>query len=353
MDISTFERRSLCLLGALLLFSPAFAAVVGVRGQPIENRPLSKGPSIDKGWDALDDITLWANDHLPLRDGAVRTDAWIDEHVFGDNPAAGQSSNPKVVLGKANWLFLAEDFSKACKPPHDVGTVLETVTYIHNAFARLGKRFVFVVAPDKTTFMDSQVLPGPHVSCARKFKANMWLRLRNAPPDGYTDLLGPLEEERNRSIRELYHRSDTHWNDYGAIIATKAIVESLDSELWGPESIVRLDDVSKRGDLARMLGKSSKESIPRLLLTNHSGPVWPGKTVLLYDSFGKVCIRFLQPFFSDLESHDHLLMSPGVLSSNIRNADTVIYQVVERHLLELLGDPGYWQQVVSDLEGVE
>ncbi|MBI1843864.1 MAG: hypothetical protein HYR89_04570 [Actinobacteria bacterium] len=378
MSLPPRQRLPLALLGALLLFVPALAAAAGVRAQPIENHPLAPRPSIGRGWDAVDDVVPFANDHLALRDRAIRLDTWVDEQVFGDNPASGQDADPKVLVGDDGWLFLAEDLTKACRPAETVATALANVDALHDALGRHGKRLVFLIAPDKTTFMDDRLRSSPGLPCARRFKADLWRRLATRPPRGYVDLRRRLDAESSKTGEFLYHRADTHWNDRAAVVATRAVVELIDPGLWTSSTVVRLGDVARTGDLARMLGSRSHEQAPHLGIRrnvtrtvrmireskipdspeafeviNEAGPntpLVPGRAVFLYDSFGAVLYPFLSTYFANIEGTNHLLMPPEATAERIAHGDTVIYEVVERHLIDQLGDSDYWRSVLTDLE---
>ena len=378
MNLPSGQRLPLALLGALLLFVPALAAAAGVRVHPIENRPLAAPPEIGRGWDAVDDVVPFANDHLALRDRAIRLDTWVDEQVFGDNPASGQDAGPKVLVGDDGWLFLAEDLTKACRPVETIDTALANVDALHDSLARHGKRLIFLIAPDKTTFMDDRLRSSPGLPCARRFKAELWRRPATRPPRGFIDLRRPLEAERAETGESMYHRTDTHWNDRAAVVATREVVELIDPELWTSSIVVPLGDVSRTGDLARMLGRRSQEQAPHLEIrrdvtrtvrmvreskipdapeafdvTNDARPntpLVPGKAIFLYDSFGAVLYPFLSTYFANIEGTNHLLMSPAVTAERIAHGDTVIYEVVERHLIDQLGDSDYWRQVLTGLE---
>lgn len=378
MRLPSLQRRLLGFLGAALFFTPSLAGIAGVRVRPIENRPLAARPSIRDGWDAIDGVTPFANDHLPLRDRAIRVDTWFDETIFRDNPSSGQSSNPKVLVGDAGWLFLAEDLDNACNPAVPVREALANVSALHDLLSRYGKRLVFTVAPDKTTFMDDRLRSSPQLECARFFKAELWRLLATDPPKGYVDLRNLLEAERTNTGELLYRRLDTHWNKRAAVFATRAIADAFDPALWESSKVVRAQDMTVEDDLARMLGKRSQEQTPNFGLgrdvrrtvlaeqkskvvdspdafhvTNQAKaevPLVPGRTTYFYDSFGAVLFPFLSTLFVDIEGRSHLMTPPEMLTDRIADADTVIYEVVERHLVVQFGVLLDWGKIVADLE---
>lgn len=372
------QRLLLALAGALLIFLPGLATIAGVRAQPIENRPLVALPSVDDGWDALDDVVPFANDHLAFRDRAIRLDTWADENLFGDHPAYGQSTAPKVLLGDDSWLFLAEDLTKACRRLDTVETALANIEALHDVLEHHGKRLVFLVAPDKTTFMADQRRTSPDDACAERFKDHLWSSLATKPPRGYVDLLAALEAERSETGAVLYRRLDTHWNEHAAVVATRAVVEGIDPELWRTATVVQQGEIARPDDLTRMLGRSTREPAPHLVVrrsvtrtvrhilpgripgspdafhvTNRARgntPLVGGKTLYFYDSFGAVLYPFLSGFFADIEGANHLLLPPAVIAERFPDADTVIYEVVERHLIDTMGDATSWAAILADLE---
>lgn len=378
MNLPPVQRFLLALLGALLFFMPTLAAAVGVRVRPIENRPLATRPSISDGWDAIDGVTPFANDHLPLRDRAIRIDSWIDESIFRDDPASGQSSNPKVLLGDAGMLFLADDLDKACNPAVPVQAALSNVIKLHDLLSRYGKRLVFTIIPDKTTIMDDRLRPSPQLECGRFAKTELWHLLAADPPRGFVDVHDGLKTARAKTGEALYRKLDTHWNERGAMLATRAIADALDPTLWESSKVVRVPDTTSEGDLARLLGRFTQEIIPNfelrrdvrrsvlyiqrgkgknyiedLHVTNKSQPntsLMPGKTIFFYDSFGEVLLPFLSTLFADIQGRSHTLSSPETLAQRMATADTVIYEVVERDLVVQFGVKLDWGKILSDME---
>ncbi len=378
MILPARQRLLLAIAGALLIFLPGLASLVGVRAQPIENRPLVALPSADDGWDAVDDVVPFANDHLAFRDRAIRLDTWVDEKLFGDHPAYGQSAEPKVLLGIDGWLFLAEDLTKACRPLDTIDAALDTIDALHDVLERHGKRLVFLIAPDKTTFMADHLRPSPGDACAARFKDRLWNSLANRPPRGYVDLRAALETERSDTGAVLYRRLDTHWNERAAVVATRAVVEGIDPELWATTTVVQQGEIARPDDLTRLLGRSTREPTPHLGVRrsvsetvrhiqpgDHPGsphafhvtnrargntPLVQGKTLFFYDSFGAMLHPFLSGFFADIEGANHLLTPPATIAERFPDADTVIYEIVERHLIDVFSHTTYWKAILADLE---
>src|ERR1700761_8335296 len=113
----------LSLAAALVFFfGPAIAFTLGDRAAPIENRPLAGMPSLDSGWQVIPGFNAWAIDHLPLRSQAVRADTNLSEAVFGEPPP---SAAARVIQGKDDWLYLADDFSFACDPRLSLPAVID------------------------------------------------------------------------------------------------------------------------------------------------------------------------------------------------------------------------------------
>src|SRR5262245_55331254 len=79
---SQYQRVS--LVSALVFFcAPVLLAIIGIRPEAIENRPLTPFPSPADGWGFFTNFDAWAIDHLPLREQAIDLEDAISRGIFG------------------------------------------------------------------------------------------------------------------------------------------------------------------------------------------------------------------------------------------------------------------------------
>jgi alginate O-acetyltransferase complex protein AlgJ len=333
----------------LVLFAPWLAFLVGVRGEPVENRPLAPWPEPGDGF--FDELALALQDRLPLRAEAVRAQTAVALDFFGDSPS------DSVLLGRDGWLFYARDFEAACATLSEVDAQAAGVARIAAEMGRAGKRFAFALAPDKSGVMrdlwSRRMERLPQATCAEQRRARLREALATRRDPALLDLWTPLERARRQSDEDVYLRLDTHWSDRGAAIAVERLLEALRPGLWNPEALRPESAAAATGDLSTLIGRPATEETRPLtvvrtgdrtageevsladgtkqLVFRTSGPnPRLGKAVLLYDSFFQRTTRLLPPFFDEIRYfRDDVRESDGLLAA-LADADVVIFTSAER-----------------------
>lgn len=366
------------LLAGALLFVPGAAYVAGAREEPIENRVQADPPSL--GWRTFDDLGRFVGDRLPLRHRAVRTDAWIDEHVFAEDPAFGGSSSPRVLRGNDGFLFLADAVDAACAPHAPPERTAANLHRFASIVASSGREMVTMVAPDKST-VHRELLPRGMAkkNCFSAYIDRLWSSLASADIPGYVDLRKALSRRARESREPLYLRKDSHWDSAGSLVAVEAAVERIRPGLWRP-SEVRFDGLYKyRGDLTGLLGQVEEDEAPRYGVERPdvqrlprtkagsieraaigrfrnrapSGRLLQGRTLLLLDSFGLVAVNQIAPFFEDLTTVNLADFDAARFTHLIEDAERVWFLSVERglsyRLKEEIGSPRFLDRLAGVL----
>lgn len=223
-------KKSLCLVFILLFLAvcalPGIAYLCGYQAENRENRPLARAAEL-VGRDGLNlsfpaDFDDWWEDHFGLREEMVTAFHGLTMAVTGD------TLNKKVVVGKDNFLFYAETMENY------LGLNLMTEGEIARAAAVLrlvgeyaqstGATFTFAAAPNKNTlypeYMPERYRPtGEESNRARLYEA--------LAKQGVTtiDFAGLLAAHKAEGL--LYYRQDTHWNERGALLAYRAMMEKI------------------------------------------------------------------------------------------------------------------------------
>ena len=285
--------------------------------------------------DFVKDYQDWFNDHFFLRSFLIRTQNRLRFKIFNKSPV------PKVILGKDNWLFQA----KQNLPPDHPGYFSSIQPFTFNELEQwrialeqrqqwLQKRnilYLFIPVPDKSIIYP-EFLP----DYIKQFYANSRLEQLVNHLQQYSDInvvdLVDLFRSRKRDYL-LYHKTDSHWNDFGTHLAYCRIITFLASKFPMQVNIAPLDisdfrikrPIMRGGNLARMLafqdrrfwerrvklkpvipGTWEKVSIPseldvsrtlRPLIIERSLPALP-RTVMFHDSSGMALRPFLSNHFS-------------------------------------------------------
>jgi hypothetical protein len=362
--------RCLIVLFVAVLWLPLTGRLLGVELLPglSENRPLTPLPEL--GWDTTQLATFprqfdaYYGDHFGFRNLLIRclSLARVD--------GLRVSSSPNVILGRRGWLFFTPEAVgadyRAVTPltPRQLQEWQRVLEARRDWAARRGIRYLFVVAPDKQSIYPDylpQVLQ-PRVQQPSRLD-QLLAQLREHSDVNVVDLRPALREARRDE--RVYHRTDTHWNYYGAYFAYRRLAAELAG--WFPSlrplarEAVRFErEDTEGGDLAVMLGLSDRMTEHRLHLlpiqrhstetgeeiavpepfrikhlqarvTRVSEPSLP-RGVLFFDSFGEP----LRPFLS--ENFQHLVFAPEyVFDAELverERPDVVIQLMVERKLAE-------------------
>lgn len=322
-----------CFLATLAV--PGLATLAGVdagvtRG---ENRDLAAAPAMALTWSAASAFpaafTTWFQDHFAFRGRLVQWQAAFRLLVLRVSPS------PTVIRGKDGWLFYADDGALDdllnAVPLTDAELARWTVTLQHtcDALQARGIAYLFVVAPDKHAIYPEFLPDGLHGAPGPSRADQLMAHLRAHSTVPVLDLRPALLDAK-RDAR-VYHRTDSHWNDLGALVASQQILARL-HELTGgllpalapppASAFYRRDGRAPGKDLARMLGlerwldEDDSRLRPRAgrariveplnpdpgndigrLATEVAQPDLP-RAVIYRDSFGSALVPFLAESFS-------------------------------------------------------
>jgi hypothetical protein len=222
-----------------------------------ENRQLAKPPPLGFTTEYRSAYTRYFNDHFGFRSSLIRAN-FIFRHDF-----LGVSPSNQVVFGKDGWLFYTgdgeiEDFRGITK--YDVKTLdkwAKTLEMKRIWLEKRGIRYLFVVPPNKSSIYG-------------EFLSNSYNRVREST--ALDELFDYMKKHTRvqvvdfrqallaaKSKQRVYHRTNTHWNEYGAFIAYRQIMKPVVQ--WFPSlRIQNVDDyliekeIAGGGDLANMIG---------------------------------------------------------------------------------------------------
>jgi hypothetical protein len=237
-----------------------------------ENRELAHFPSFSISFSYIKELWRSARhygDFFGFRNSIVRWHNRLELDLWGKKLLIGQ-----VVRGNAGWLYLGWPEALVTWRNADLCTDTDLATFKTTLEERRdwllgqGIQFLFVVVPDKETIYP-EFYPEGFEKLASKSRLDQLVSFLNRESDVHVlDLRGALLG--TKGIGQLYYRTDTHWNDLGALVGTREIALALATALPSI-SIPRLDDYEPEkstyaGDLARMLSLSDifREDVFRL-----------------------------------------------------------------------------------------
>lgn len=376
---------AVAVVAAGFLSAPAVAGLAGVSPTSADGRRLAAAPSPSQGWQALPAADAWAKDHLPLRNQAIQAQGRVLSEGLGVLSATAASSviaavskpgsvaSEFAIPGNDGYIFYGDDFPRACAARGRATAQLQSLDRLAQMLRARGKRVVLTVAPDKSSVMSGALRRDtPSLACFRQGDAQIRAAVARvvATRPGWVNLF-PTLDAMARTGPQPYWRRDTHWAPAGAAAYARAMAAAIDPRLAGRTALHPMT-ATKVGDSGRLLGITSSERIATRVLTmpggrvtrtwtvpkssvalypedaearsTATGPVWRGRTVIIGDSYTKWAMDSLRPLFANL-TFVHQAHSPAATSvAALARADTVIIQVVERHLANTalpLQSPGF------------
>ena len=173
----------------------------------------------------------------------------------------GVSPSPKALVGQEGFLFYAAeqsvDYFRGVKPftPTELARWRDELEGRREWLAERGIRYLVVVAPNKETIY-GEFMPSSLAKVRLDSRFDQLLAyLRANSSIEIIDVRGALTAAK--AGQRVYHRTDTHWNDAGAMIAATEILERM--KVWfpaidaGPFPGTMRTTTAAGGDLARIL----------------------------------------------------------------------------------------------------
>ena len=238
-----------------------------------EKRAIAKRPDshliLESFSDYAGQFEKYYNDSFGLRDSLIRWNNLLRMWIFDESPVRG------VRLGREGWLFYAnewalEDYENVMPyKPEELASIRKIVEERRAWLEQRGIRFFVMVAPDKHTIYGEYLPPAIH-KIGKQSRVDQVVKDLESNPG--IEFIDPLEALfRAKPNQRLYHRTDTHWNDYGAFVGYSELMERI--ALYFPNvRKLSLDDYTvsvseeEGGDLAGMLSLSDRIKEERIAL---------------------------------------------------------------------------------------
>jgi alginate O-acetyltransferase complex protein AlgJ len=175
--------------------------------------------------------------------------------------ALGVSPSPKALVGRDGYLFYAGEQSveyfRAVKPftAAQLARWRQDLEDRRSWLAARGIRYLIVVAPNKETIYPEFMPPELRSVRAETRLDQLLADLRQHSNVEIVDLRDALR--RTKRGQRVYHKTDSHWNDAGALVASQEILTRLEN--WFPEIGTEPPagslkvQITGGGDLARIL----------------------------------------------------------------------------------------------------
>lgn len=321
-----------------------------------DNRKMAEFPGVT---DAKGELNLgffsgfedWFKDHFAFRNELIYADARIQNDVFK------VSNVESVISGKDGWLFykstLNDYLGTERLSEREIYNVAHNLSIAYDYIRGRGCDFVLAVPANKNT------LYGENMPYYYSLKADDTqdtdvltpvLEQKGVP---YADLIKAFKDEDE----VLYLKTDSHWNNKGAILAYNTIMDALGYVHDDYSASVVSEKAEETGDLGRMvytfygpkeendvydtgrdyeyLGNFSSVEDGRI---ETGGTGSNGKLLMFRDSFGNTLVPLIANEFSEgFFTRENLYALERHMDE--RQPDTVIFEKVQRNLKEFITMP--------------
>jgi hypothetical protein len=260
MALLARHRRPWIVVVLCLLAVPLLVQLVGERTTVSEEEARTLNPfpalprSLDK-WLALPrDLDRFLGDHFGLRAQLVRAHGVLRYAVL-------LPTDLRVLIGRDQWLFLdgdgtIEQSTGRLRRPAAIARFADRAAMLQDRLRARNTRILVAIPPNSSTINRSR-LPTWAADKPSPSEYDLMMTALASRGVAAVDLRPPLLAAN--SIHPTYRRTDTHWNQLGALIAYNAVVEALHQPDWAidPDRVLRGFMSVPGGDLARLLAVSA------------------------------------------------------------------------------------------------
>jgi hypothetical protein len=258
---------------------------------------------------------------------------------------------PLIIDGTDGQLFYGPDLDLACRVGGDFVKPMTKLSRLARTIERSGRTVVFTVAPAATSVIPDQLGAFPHGRCDRR-----GIVAQSRVLDTYQDSAYlPLRRRLMDQPRQMYWKTDLHWTTVGGARFAKTLATRLDPRL-GRLQKYRYGTETRLGLLNGYAGRSELETVPtarpggRVDVRDAGGfswsgypeftfenawvsspkrHTWPGRTLVLGDSFAWYALENLRPLFR----RGHFLWFSHAVDKeilrSIERADTVVIEIYQ------------------------
>jgi alginate O-acetyltransferase complex protein AlgJ len=223
-----------------------------------ENRALAKLPEFDTC--EIEKIPFYLEnylvDHLSTRNKMIHFYNRLNVFVFKSGPPG-----IKAFIGKENWLFLSGEELKTFTGTelfneHELEEFKAEMLRRQKIISSYNAKLLIAIVPNKANIYP-EYMPD-HIIKAERYgygeQMTEYLKENKLP---VIDLYSILSQ--HKKPYDIYFKTDNHWNDLGAFVATNAILEKM--KLSFP-AVTLLDTLNypikksreKDGSIAKMMG---------------------------------------------------------------------------------------------------
>lgn len=299
----------------------------------------------------LKDFKKYYSDSFGLKTGLTNKYLSFKSNVLNENPIPN-----RVIKGNNGWYFLGnyhnnilnDTFGNDKITKEELESIKSNIIDINTYLNSKNIKFYLIVAPNK-----SHIYP-EHLPFQLNETPNKLKQLKAyLKKEIDFEIIDPSESLiQNKLQRQLYYKSNTHWNNFGAYIAYCHAADIIKQSLEIPTT--QLSDFSSttyplyEEDITKMINIHTNETAQFYTKTNsfvvadslsfsfqrYLNPKLPYKLLMHRDSFAVGLIPFFNESFGETIYTRGYTLDKELVEKE--QPDIVIFEIVERNLVQLL-----------------
>ena len=303
-----WKEKIFIVIVSLILLIPFVGMAFWPTNETTENTVMAAWPKVtEEGkWnrDYLAQAGEYFEDHFAFRQQFVTANALLRGGIFKT------SATDQVVVGKEDWLYFSgtlDDYQgRNLLSERELYAVVHNLKLMQDYVESCGSRFILTVAPNKNSLYNSN-MPEHY---KKGTDSNLKRLTERMAREGihYVDLYQAFDSQEE----VLYFKRDSHWNNKGAVLAYRALMDEMQKEhesyLNVPYETVRehigdidamLYPLASREEEDYQYSKEWKYSYINEVKDNMddwietANPAKEGMLLMYRDSFGESLLPFL------------------------------------------------------------
>lgn len=232
----------------------------GGKYSPTEQRnlagfPISKNQETGEFDISRASIQNWISDNIGQRNNLIELCVNFKYKLLG------QSTSEKVLIGKDGWLYYTMDNNIEIATGEyplsqdDLKVIAENQQSISDYYKNMGISYVLMLTPSKVSIypeylpMNSKTVSTTPVDIVSEYlRENTDVIVYNSKD--------ALLEAKNNGVGQLYHKTDTHWNEKGSYYVYRGLHKTMvENGILDDEPIdVTFEEGEYKGEFSAMLG---------------------------------------------------------------------------------------------------
>ncbi|OMP32511.1 hypothetical protein [Mangrovimonas sp. DI 80] len=300
---------------------------------------------------SLKDFKEFYSDSFGLKTGLTNKYLSFKSDILNENPIPN-----RVIKGNNGWYFLGnyhnnilnDTFGNDKVSIEELESISSNINDINTYLNSKNIKFYLVVAPNK-----SHIYP-EHLPFQLNKNPNKLEQLKEyLKKEIDFEIIDPSESLlQNKNQRQLYYKSNTHWNDFGAYIGYSYATDKINQSFPIPKT--QLSNFSSKTyplneeDITKMINIHTNETSQFFTKQNSSvvadslsfsfqhylNPDVPYKLLMHRDSFAVGLIPFFNESFGETIYTRGYTLDKDLIEKEQPNV--VIFEIVERNLVQAL-----------------